>query len=123
MSQSVAATMRFDRWCPMKPLTPRIRTRFMWRALYERPWGRAQVRRQPGLVDACAVDLERADEQAPATAAACDQTTRFGAQLRRPGRRRRLHHARFQHAGGPAAYAGERARIRWRDCAHEVVDR
>src|SRR5258706_875667 len=28
-SQSVAARMRLDRWWPMKPLTPRIRIRFM----------------------------------------------------------------------------------------------
>src|SRR3569833_999684 len=107
----------------MKPLTPRIRTRFMWRALYERPRWRAEPGLQRRCVDAFGIDLQRPHVQVASAAAAGDQPARLGGEPRRAGRRTGLQHAGFEGAGGMAGRGGARARV-WRGARpHELVDR
>src|SRR6185437_17068577 len=133
----------WDRWWPMKPLTPRMRMRFMRRGRSGpvgpggRPLYRARSRerrsgeRQRGAAPATAehrrrvtamADLELVDTQRAAAATTGDENVAVDQQQRSRGRRVGFEHARAEHAGG---HAGDRRRRTgvWRcNGAHEVVN-
>src|SRR6185312_6063858 len=121
MSQSVDATMRCDRWCPMKPLTPRMSTRFMSRGLYERHGPAAEACDEFDRVERAAFDLEASHAQRAAAAAIGEQRTVLRAHACRAVRAGRRDPG-GEHSCGGAGKRRERARIRRRHGADEVVD-
>src|SRR5271169_3712780 len=120
-SQSVVARMRLDKWCPMKPFTPRIKTFFISSSLtIEFKFFRAVFCGE--LCRACldAVQFEAHHAQQAAAADGISPSlfhVEGGSLVLNPA----LGHQRLQDAHVLAHQPRCRARIRRRYCAHQIV--
>src|SRR5689334_412207 len=118
-SQSVVSRMRLDRWWPMKPLTPRMRTFFMeWALVLLGRQARLQLRRRDGN----AIGEQARNCQQAAIAAHTDDAiihhSQPGWQI---GRRASGQSCSFDNVT-LAAGVGEGARVGRRDRPVQVVD-
>src|SRR5438477_8345520 len=139
--------IRWQRWWPMKPLTPRTRILRMGGCTREGAGaakcdstratrlGQTRIRsseegHRSNPQDTCkrigadnlAFDLQRENKQRAACAMRDDATAFRGERRLLRRRRPRLEHARAQDARGPAAKRRAGTWIRRRDSAHEVVN-